>query len=113
MHTEILESKIDTAWRAEPVAKSLSMDICADSPDAKHCVNDNYVTAWAWNLLGVLTGNASLVPGGDNSYEPAGIRRFVTDIMGYNPTSCSNDTSLGYPAFEKRFQNMASAMSNR
>lgn len=113
MHTELLESKIDIAWRAENISKTGTNDICTDSPDATHCVEEKYLSAWAWNLLGVLNGNASTAPGGDNHYEPAEMRRFLTDLVGIDPTLCSHDANLGYPALERRFQNMASAMSNR
>lgn len=112
MHTEVIESKVDVAWRAESVVNSTSSDICGDSPDATHCVSDQFLASWAFNLFEILNQTASTAPGGDNYYDTNWIRTFVTDIMGANPTACSEDASLGLPAFQRRMQNIASAMSN-
>ena len=114
MHTEVIESKIDVAWRNETINASKTYDICGDSPDATHCVQENYIRAWSYNLWnnGSLNGSASLVPGGDNYYRPTEIRRLAIDVLGLNPTECSNDTSIGFAGFEKRIQNIAVSMSN-
>lgn len=112
MHTEVLESKIDIAWRA--VATNGSPDICGDSPDGTHCVREDYIKSWAFNLYsdGALNGTASTFPGGDNYYKPNEIRKFVIDVLGFDPTICQNDESLGFAGFEKRMQNIATSMSN-
>jgi hypothetical protein len=112
MHTTVLESKIDVKWNATPVENSLSYNICGKSTDATHCVSDLYLSSFAVKLLEIFNGTASTAPGGDNIYDTDAVRTFVTDIMGPDPTACSNDTTLGFPAFQNRINNIATAMSN-
>jgi hypothetical protein len=112
MHTDVLESKIDVPWRLEPIVNNTAGMICADSPNGTHCIPEMYAVGHSFKLLDVLTGNASLVPGGDDSFDPIRIRTFATDIIGVNPTACTNNEEQGFGSFERRIQNIAISMSN-
>ena len=112
MHTEVMESRIDVPWRSVPLPLSGSSDICGDSPDGTHCIADMYVASHAAKLYDTFNGNASTAPGGDNYYEPTRMRTFVIDLLGANPTACTNNEAQGFGTFERRMQNIASAMSN-
>lgn len=112
MHTEVMESKMDVPWVANPIVNTTTRDICGDSPDGTHCINENFLASAAWKLWDTLAGNASTAPGGDDLYKPQRIRTFVQDLMGPVPQECSNDTTLGLPSFERRLQNIAFSMSN-
>lgn len=112
MHTEVLESRIDTAWVAVPIVNSTSSDICGTSPDGTHCVRRDYLESAAFKLRDTFTGNASTFPGGDDYYDPARIRTFAQDLFGPVPQECSNDTTVGYPKLQTRMENIAASMSN-